>query len=479
MISLKRLIEQPDLPEPETTEDGFDKDVTDTAKELDKDSNSPSVDEYMQKVNAYMSKKGNGADWVQLQPHLAMYYDKIADDSVKQRMYNDIGTVTANATDVDAMNSQIASNIYLTTGELNNLGRQGGITTKAPYNLPMVNPNKESGEGGGKNPGAGELSFQLAHNGIIWVGRNYSGDAVYKDGDKEYVIDVKDDRKISPEVPGVDIANKTKYKLFFDNTKFLELQKKVELMLKFIRAYNNYANRMDIFKDKDAEKAFLQIKNELMSLFGKQENYEFWLKQMQRLNRENGITISLGDTDTDLRRNQHLLALAQKGGSDTLKFQCFLNNLGKFVATYQDSINDNTYGTALKRVILDEIFTPNWFIQTLQDSVNLGNNEYLENLTYDYILVASKTGGKPMYFRSKKDDALVISLYAKRKNDFLTPDKDGKISKGGPDSLIMNFDKYLDTVTYDNLSNIDACAYKRAARVKKAKAVQHLVRNNK
>jgi hypothetical protein len=457
MISLRQLLEQLDINAP------------DAPNELDNSSSAPSVGEYIQKADSYMSGKGNESDWYQLRQHLATYYDKIADDSLKQRMFNELGNVTADPTDVNAMNSQIGTNIYLTDVELNNLGRVGGITTKQPYNIPLVNKT-------GQNPGAGELSFQLAHPNIIWVGKNHPGDAVYKAGDQEYVIDVKDDRKISPEVPGVDIVNKTKYKLFFDNTKFLELQKKVEIMLKFIRAYDSHSTRMNIFNTEDAVSDFDNVRDYFIKLFSGQYSYVDWLRQMQRINREHGIGFTVEDSDMQLQRKQRLLIIAQKGGSDTIKFQCFLNKLRNFVAKHHDSINYNSiYGNAFKYVITDEIFEPNWFIRTLQDSVKLNDDNYLDNLSYDYILVASKIGGKPMYFSSKKENATVVSLYAKRKINFADSSK----TQGNPDALIMNFNDYLDTITYNNLNGVDPCKYDTASKVKKAKVVRHLARNNK
>ena len=192
MISIKWLLEQMENeldPTPDVTNNDSD--------------DSSDVDKYIQKVDSYMSAKGNPSDWNQLKPHLALYYDKIADEATKRRMYNEIGTVTADPTDVKAMNSQLVNNVYLNTGELNNLGRKHSITTKPPYNLPLVNS-------AGKNPGAGELSFQLAHPNIIWVGQNYPGDAVYKDGDKEYVIDVKDETKLGDSSSGIDMGNMNK-----------------------------------------------------------------------------------------------------------------------------------------------------------------------------------------------------------------------------------------------------------------------------
>jgi hypothetical protein len=460
MISLRQLLEQIDLPQPENTEDGFDAEVNDTSAELDNGTITLEtyIDKLTQHLNAtnsnklaLISPKKEYAHLGSIQDQITSFFDQ-SSDSVKSQLYNQIGTITAKADDVDAMNSQIKTNIYLTNPGLTNIGI------------------------GVDHAGAGEFSFVVAHSRATWAGKTATGDAEL-DG---FIIDVKDEKKISKKVPGVDIPNKTKYKLFFDNTKFLELQKKVELMLKFIRAYDSYSTRMNIFDNQKTTSEFLNVRNYFIKLFSGDYSYTDWLRQMQRLNRENGITLSIDDSDTSKQRNQRLLIIAQKGGHDTLKFQCFLNKLSNFINRNYENINDSTvYGKTLKSVANDKIFEPNWFIHTLQDSIKLDDLEYLDNLTYDYILIASKAGDPPMYFRSQKQDSVVVSLYAKRGINVAGPFGPNDKKQTGPDALIMNFNDYLDTITYNDLSGVDPCNFDKASGANKAKAVQYLVRNNK
>jgi hypothetical protein len=56
---------------------------------------------------------------------------------------------------------------------------------------------------------------------------------------------------------------------YWDNQWHLdfELQKKVELMLKFIRAYDSYSTRMNIFDNKKTTSEFLNVRNYFIKLF--------------------------------------------------------------------------------------------------------------------------------------------------------------------------------------------------------------------
>lgn len=398
--------------------------------ELDSTPNIPNntnndVNAYMQKVDSYMSSKGNPSDWKQLKPHLALYYDKIADESTKRRMYNEIGNVTADPTDVDAMNSQIVSNIYLNNGELNNLGRKHSITTKPPYNLPLVNA-------AGKNPGAGELSFQLAHPNIIWVGQNYPGDAVYKDGDKEYVIDVKDETKLGDSSSGIDMGNLNKggLKILYDGTQLMKLQKASVIFMRFVFRIMGNVSRLDnTFTTPEAKQQFLNLAKEMRkTLDGDKYTAEDRIDAFSKYAKKPA---------NDLYELSKHLVIAQTALEHTLNTQCLINKLKNFLDKFSNQINPNTPdGMLLLKTKNNEILQPWWLVKTFQSIINITdpNVPTSDEIKYDYVLAVNKESGtRPYYFQSSRDDVFITSFFNPTAYD-----------KPGKTSIRVNYFTYLE-----------------------------------
>ena len=403
MISMKQLLEQ--------LEDELDiNPIIPNADEDDNNELSTNVDEYMKKVDAYMSKKGNSSDWSQLRPHLEVFYDKIADDSTRSRMFNEIGTVTADPTDVTAMNSQIVSNVYLNNGELNNLGRNNSITTKPPYNLPLVNVSKTDPTKGGLNPGAGELSFQLAHPNIIWVGQNNPGDAEYIDGDKKYVIDVKDETKLGDNSSGIDMGNMNKggLKILYDGTQLMKLQKASVIFMRFVfRIMNNPSKLDDAFTTPEAKKQFLNLASEMRStLDGSTYTAEDRIDAFAKFAKKPA---------KDLYELSKHLVIAQTALQHTLNTQCLINKLKIFLDEFSDQINPNTSdGMILLRTRNNEILQPWWLVKTFQSIIDITdpNIPTSDEIKYDYVLAVNKASGtRPYYFQSSRDDVFITSFF--------------------------------------------------------------------
>jgi hypothetical protein len=437
MISLRQLLEQIDLPQPENTEDGFDANVNDTSAELD--NGTITLETYIDKLTQHFNSTSNTSQLNnQIILQVSNYFNK-STESIKQRLYNDIGSINAAVTDVDTMNTQLQKNIYLTDPELVKAGMDSQI-------------------------GAGEFSFIAAYTNALWAGldqkgnfstaRTATGDAIITHEGIRYIIDVKDEKKIGG-APGVDIGNKSDKdaKLFFDNTKFLELQKKVEMMLRFLRMYDNHRETINLFSNNNVANIFDDLRNSFIdTMYNGDYTYEQWLRKMQTMNRENGIKIL--DNSPELQRMRHLLVIAEKGATKTLEFQCFLNKLKTFINKYSNDINDTKLGVFLKKIIYDEVFQPYWFIHALQAAVKIGDG-YTKNMKYDYVLIADKTGKRPPYYFSfSKEDGFPVSLYARRGMSDIG---------GGPDALIMNVNKYvddyIDVITFNDLSEIDPCDY--------------------
>jgi hypothetical protein len=409
MISMKRLVEQPAL-----------------------NSSAPTVEEYMNKVNSYMAKKGNPDDWRQLQPHLALYYDKIADDALKQRMFNEIGTVTADPTNVKEMSAQMITNIYLNNGDLNNLGRKNSITTKPPYSLPLVNPSKKNPEKGGLNPGAGELSFQLAHPNILWVGKNYPGDAIYQTGDKTYVIDVKDETKLGDDSSGIDMSNMKKHglKILYDGTQLLKLQKAIVVFMGFVFRLNKDQTRLAAtFTTDEARNEFLKITNDMQkTIAGSDYTAEDRVNQMADFSKRPA---------NDLFELSKHLVLAQTALEHTLNTQCHINQLKDFLDKFSDQINPDTPdGMLLLKTRNNEILRPWWLVKTFQSIINITDPSIptSDEIKYDYVLAVNKeSGSRPYYFQSSRDDVFITSFF--NRNSF---------ADGGKTSIRVNYYTYLE-----------------------------------